>query len=161
MHELKDGLSPVLRDALILKGRIDTLGELVEVLQDLDAGFLARDDEKKDEARTPTVPHLSPPRAPRPAAPTLAPPVPTPRAHPTDSNSGSYGDVPMNLSAAEKERRRAERMARGECTYCGTLGHFRAECPRRKDKEARDLRIAQLSFSAPVVESGNSQSHSA
>jgi hypothetical protein len=31
-------------------------------------------------------------------------------------------------------------------TYCGTMGHFRAECPRRLAKEARDLRVAQLGF---------------
>jgi hypothetical protein len=62
--------------------------------------------------------------------------------------SGSYGDAPMNLSTAERERRCTERMARGECTYCGTLGQFHAECPRRKEKEARDLRIAQLGVSA-------------
>jgi hypothetical protein len=31
-------------------------------------------------------------------------------------------------------------------TYCGTTGHFRAECPRRLAKEARDLRVAQLGF---------------
>jgi hypothetical protein len=163
MHELKDGLSSVLRDALILKGRIDTLGELVEVLQDLNAGFRARDDEKKDEALTAAPPRTH--RTPRTTSATTATPAtlaPALRGHPTDSNSGSYGDAPMNLSTAERERRRTERMARGECTYCGTLGHFRAECPRRKEKAARDLRIAQRGFSGTAAPgSANVQSHAA
>jgi hypothetical protein len=103
MHELKDGLSPFLRDALILKGRMETLGELVEVLQELDAGFRARDDEKKDEARTVAPPstHRAPPTiSTTPTTPTPAPLTPSSRAHRTDSNSGSYGDAPMNLSTA-------------------------------------------------------------
>jgi hypothetical protein len=93
MHELKDGLSPILRDALILKGRIETLGYLVKVLQVLDAGFRARHDEKKDEARTTAPP--STPRAPRP---TPAPLAPASRGHPTGSNSGVTDPVPPDLS---------------------------------------------------------------
>jgi hypothetical protein len=79
----------------------------------------------------------------------------------------SYGDVPMNLSASERQQRRAERMARGECTYCGVPGHFRVQCAQRLAKEARDLRVAQLSFSGPVTSapvtpvSGNAQSPTA
>ena len=41
----------------------------------------------------------------------------------------------MDLSAtqrtAKKNRIRQERMARGECLYCGTVGHFLHECPER------------------------------
>jgi hypothetical protein len=76
----------------------------------------------------------------------------------------------MNLSsAAERQGRRSESMSREECTSCGTLGHFRAECPRRLAKEARDLRMAQLGFAAPAAPvsvpaasiSGNVQSRTA
>jgi hypothetical protein len=168
--ELEKGLTPDLRNALILRGGITTFTEMVAGCREIDAAMRAL------KAENVTVKTSNPPRpaqVPRaPASPAPAPrpattPAPASPAHPTDSNSGSYGAAPMNLSASEKQQRRAGRMARGECTYCGTLGHFRAECAQRLAKEARDLRIAQLGFAAPVPapapapESGNAQSPTA
>jgi hypothetical protein len=70
----------------------------------------------------------------------------------------------MNLSSAERLRIRNERMAKGECTYCGVLGHFRKECAKRLAKEARDLRVAAVTAapaSAVPVESENELSYAA
>jgi hypothetical protein len=158
MFELEKGLTTDLRNALIMRGGITTLAEMVAGCREIDAAMRAL------QAEQVTVKTSNPPRpaqaprapappapAPRPAAPRpAATPAPASPAHPTDSNSGSYGAAPMNLSASEKQQRRAGRMARGECTYCGTLGHFRADCALRLAKEARDLRIAQLGFAEPV-----------
>jgi len=49
----------------------------------------------------------------------------------------------MDLSAtqrtAEKNRIRQVRMARSECLYCGTVGHFLRECPERAASRNRSL----------------------
>jgi hypothetical protein len=156
-QQLEDGLTPAWKNTLILRGGITTLAQMVAACQEIDAAFRAQDAEQGTQATTRPTNQLRP--QPRPA------PAPTPSttspAHPTDTNSGNYGAAPMNLSAAEKQKRRAERMARGECTSCGTLGHFRINCPQRLAKEARDLRIAQIvpSLLAPV--SGNASSPTA
>jgi hypothetical protein len=149
--ELEKGLTPDFRNALIMRGGITTFTEMVAGCREIDAAMRALNAENVT-VKTPNPPRPAQvPRAPAPPAPRPATtPAPASPAHPTDSNSGSYGAAPMNLSASEKQQPRAGRMARGECTYCGTLGHFRADCPQRLAKEARDLRIAQLGFAAPV-----------
>jgi len=43
---------------------------------------------------------------------------------------------------AEKNRIRQERMAQGECLYCGTVGHFLRECPERAASRNRHLPMA-------------------
>jgi hypothetical protein len=52
----------------------------------------------------------------------------------------------MDLSATQKNadrtRIRQERMAKGECIYCGNLGHFLRECPRRAAAQTRRLTVA-------------------
>jgi len=52
----------------------------------------------------------------------------------------------MDLSAtqrtAEKNRIRQERMAQGECLYCGTVGHFLRECPECAASRNRGLAMA-------------------
>jgi hypothetical protein len=102
---------------------------------------------------------VAPLTASRPAAPR---PAAAPVGHPTDANSDNYGPTPMNLSAADRLRMRNERMARGECTYCSVLGHFRLEYGKRLAKEARDLRVAAVT-AAPVApaELRNELSHAA
>ena len=61
----------------------------------------------------------------------------------------------MDISAAQKQAKREriyqERRSGGLCTYCGTAGHFRATCPRRK---RRPLAVAEatLTPTAPHVE---------
>jgi hypothetical protein len=154
-QQLEDGLTPVLRNAVIFRGGISTLNQLITACRELDAAFRASNDDQGVQSllRAANAPHRSP-QAPRAATQTSQPAQSTPAfsspAHPTDANSGSYGDVPMNLSASEKQQRRSERMARGECTYCGVLGHFRATCAKRLAKENRDLRGAQASLSTPA-----------
>jgi len=90
--------------------------------------------------------------------PTLAP------ANPMGTNSGHYGVAPMDLSAmqrtAEKNRIRQECMARGECLYCGTVGHFLRECPERAASRNRHLAMAATinTTSEPVAAIPNEQS---
>jgi hypothetical protein len=147
-----------------------TLAELIELCVEYDARHGATSIEVAATPRPSPVASSSrpgPPRAAfvaplaasRPAAPR---PAAAPVGHPTDAHSGNYGPAPMNLSAAERLRMRNERMARGECTFCGVLGHFRLECGKRLAKEARDLRVAAVT-AAPVApaESGNELSHAA
>jgi hypothetical protein len=56
----------------------------------------------------------------------------------------------MELSAArreaERQRIREERMAKGQCTYCGSDQHFRLDCPRRLAADARRMRAAEASL---------------
>jgi hypothetical protein len=166
-QQLEDGLTPALKNPLILRGGITTLAQMVTACQEIDAAFRAQEAEQVTQATThPTNQPRPQPQVPRSAPASTPAPAPIPSAtslaHPTDANSGNYGAAPMNLSAAEKQKRRAERMARGECTYCGTLGHFRINCAQRLAKEARDLRIAQLEFSSPAAPaSGNALSPTA
>jgi hypothetical protein len=148
-QQLEDGLTPALKNALILRGGITTLTQMVAACQEIDAAFRAQEAEQ-GTARPTNQPRSEAPRPASTTAPASTPTAPSP-AHPTYTNSGNYGAAPMNLSAAEKQKRRAERMVRGECTYCGTLGHFRINCAQRLAKEARDLRIAQLEPSTPAA----------
>jgi len=52
----------------------------------------------------------------------------------------------MGLSAAlrdaKRRRIREERLARGQCVYCGDEGHFRRYRPRRAAVEAYRMRMA-------------------
>jgi hypothetical protein len=146
-QQLEDGLTPALKNAIILRDGITTLTQMVAACQEMDAAFCAQEAEQ-GTTRSTNQPR-PPNQAPRPV-PASTPTGPS-SVHPTDTNSGNYGAAPMNLSAAEKQKHRTERMARGECTYCGTLGHFRINCAQRLAKEARDLRIAQLGPSTPAA----------
>jgi hypothetical protein len=170
--QLNEGLTAQMKRSLEYRPRPRTLAELIELCVEYDARHRATSIEV---AATPPVrpsPAASssrpgPSRAafvapgPLPASrPAASRPAAAPVAHPTDANSGNYGPAPMNLSAADRLRMRNERMARGECTYCGVLGHFRLECGKRLAKEARDLRVAAVT-TAPPAESGNELSHAA
>jgi hypothetical protein len=174
---LKDGLTTQMRRSLEYRPVAKTLAELISLCVEYDARHraAAAEEAAKKPARPAPVASVSRPVASsssassssRPAASFSAPRPAATVAHPTDANSGHYGTTPMNLSSAERLQVRNERMARGECTYCGVLGHFRKECAKRLAKEARDLRAAAV-FAAPAApavavpaESGNALSHAA
>jgi len=69
------------------------------------------------------------------------------------TNSRHYGVAPMGLSATqrttEKNHLRQERMARGECLYCRTVGHFLRECPERAASWNRRLAMAATVNTTP------------
>jgi hypothetical protein len=177
--QLNEGLTAQMKRSLEYRPRPLTLAELIELCVEYDARHRATAIEFA--ATTPARPSptasssrpsasraavVAPLPASRPAAsrPAASRPAAAPVAQPTDANSGNYGPAPMNLSAAERLRMRNERMARGECTYCGVLGHFRLQCGKRLAKEARDLRVAAITAapaSAVPAESENVLSHAA
>jgi len=51
-------------------------------------------------------------------------------------------DLLATQRTGEKNRIRQECMARGECLYCGTVGHFLCECPERAASRNRRLAMA-------------------
>jgi len=137
-EQLYEGLSDEIKDALVTsRPRSDSLGHLIQICRELDNRIRARAAERVQPGRTQRLPRSGPSSA---STPTLAP------ANPTGTNSGQYGVAPMDLSAtqrtAEKNRIRQERMARGECLYCGTVGHFLRECPERAASRNRRLAMA-------------------
>jgi len=137
-EQLYEGLSDEIKDALVTsRPRSNSLGHLIQICRELDNRIRARATERVHPGRTQRLPHSGPSSA---STPTLAP------ANPTGTNSGQYGVAPMDLSAtqrtAEKNRIRQERMARGECLYCGTVGHFLRECPERAASRNRRLAMA-------------------
>lgn len=141
-EQLYEGLSDEIKDALVTsRPRSDSLVHLVQTCRELDNRIRARAAERTATSRTQRPPRSG-------IAVASEPNTPTPAAsnNPTGSNSGHYGAAPMDLSAtqrtAEKNRIRQERMARGECVYCGATGHFLRECPKRAASQARRLAMA-------------------
>jgi len=137
-EQLYEGLSDEIKDALVTSHpRSDSLGHLIQICGELDNLFRARAVERVQPGRTQRLPHSAPSSA---RTPTMAP------ANPTGSNSALYGVAPMDLWAtqrtAEKNRIRQECMARGECLYCGTVGHFLREYPERAASRNRRLAMA-------------------
>ena len=139
--QLYEGLSDEIKDALVTSHpRSDSMGHLVQICWVLDNRIRARAAERIITSHTPR-PSCSGTTV--PSAATI--PAPT-TPNPTGTNSGHYGAAPMDLSAtqrtAEKNRIRQERMARGECLYCGTVGHLLRECPKRAASQNRRLAVA-------------------
>jgi len=137
-EQLYEGLSDEIKDALVTSSpRSDSLSHLIQICHELDNRIRARAVERVQPGRTQRLPCSGPFSA---STPTLAP------ANPTGTNSGHYGVVPIDLSTtqwtAEKNRIRQERMARGECLYCGTVGHFLRECPERAASRNHHLAMA-------------------
>jgi len=138
---LYEGLLDEIKDALVTsRPRSNSLGHLIQICRELDNRIRARAVERVQSGRTQRLLCSGPSSA---STPTLAP------ANPTGTNSGQYGVAPMDLSAtqwtAEKNRIKQERMARGECLYCGTVGYCLRECP-----EHTALRNSHLAMAATV-----------
>jgi hypothetical protein len=156
--QLYEGLSEEMKDALLHRAASDdTLAAFVNLCKDVDNRIRARAEERKPSSSRPTVTttnHRSNPRPHAPSSSTATAPATTGN-HPTNSNSGNYGPAPMELSAArreaERQRIREERMAKGQCTYCGSDQHFRLDCPRRLAAEARRVRAAEASLVATAT----------
>ena len=133
-----EGLSDEIKDALVTsRPQSNSRGHLIQICRELVNRIRTRAAEWVQPGHTQRLPCSGPSSA---STPTLAP------ANPTGTNSGHYGVAPMDLSAmqrtAEKNRIRQERMARGECLYCGTVGHFLHECPERAASRNRRLAMA-------------------
>ena len=78
----------------------------------------------------------------------------TPSSTPHITSNPTYlSAAPIDISAAQKQAEREriyqERRSGGLCTYCGTAGHFRAVCPRRR---RRLLVTAEATITPPRVE---------
>ena len=161
-EQLYEGLSDEIKDTLVTTcPRSDSLGHFVQTCRELDNRIRARAAERssKNNQRPParfgtatTNPSTTAPAAPK---------------NPTGTNSGHYGAAPMDLSATQKNsertRIRQERMAKGECLYCGEVGHFLRECPRRAAAQARRLTMAAATVTtdpAPTPEVTNSTEQS-
>jgi len=126
-EQLYEGLSDEIKDALVTsRPRSDSLGHLIQICRELDNRIHVRAAEWIQAGRTQRLPRSGPSSA---STPTLAP------ANPMGTNRRHYGVAPMDLSAkqrtAENNRVRQECMARGECLYCGTVGHFLRKYPER------------------------------
>jgi len=137
-EQLYKGLSDEIKDALVTsRPRSDSLGHLIQICRELDNRIRVRAAEWVQAGRTQRLPRSGPSSA---STPTLVP------ANPMGTNRGHYGVAPMDLSAkqrtAENNRVRQERMARGECLYCGTVGHFLRKCPERATSRNRHLAMA-------------------
>jgi hypothetical protein len=82
--------------------------------------------------------------------------------NPTGTNSGYYGAAPMDLSAApksvERNRIKQERIAKGECIYCGNTGHYLRECPQCTAAHARCLTMAAATITVDEVTPSTEQS---
>jgi hypothetical protein len=142
-EQLYEGLSDEIKDALVTtRPRSDSLTHFVQTCRELDNRIRARAAERAPSSKN----NQRPPA--RFGTTTTNPPTPAPTTpkNPTGTNSGHYGAAPMDLSATQKNpekiRIRQERMARGECLYCGEVGHFLRECPRRAAAQARRLTVA-------------------
>jgi hypothetical protein len=150
--QLYEGLSEEMKDALTHREATDdTLTAFINLCKDVDNRIRARAEERKPSASSrPSVTTTSHRSTPRPTASTAPAAPATSGNHPTNSNSGNYGPAPMELSAArreaERQRIREERMAKGQCTYCGSDQHFRLDCPRRLAADARRMRAAEASL---------------
>ena len=135
-----------LKDLLLSYDCPDDWPLYIQLLQRLDSKLRQREAEKKKETTN------TPSRATQSSSSSMATPSPT--VHVT-SNPAHLGPASMDLSAAQKQAEREciyqERRSGGLCTYCGTAGHFRAACPRRK---RRLLAVAEatLTPTAPRVE---------
>jgi hypothetical protein len=141
-EQLYEGLSDEIKDALVTtRPRSDSLGHFVQTCRELDNRIRARAAERASSKTNQRPPNRVGTTTTNPSTP--APATPT---NPTGTNSGHYGAAPMDLSATQKNtdrtRIRQERMARGECIYCGNVGHFLRECPRRAAAQARRLTAA-------------------
>jgi len=137
-EQLYKGLLDEIKDVLVTsRPRSDSLGHLIQICWELDNRIRARAVERIQPGHTQRLPCSGPSSA---TTPTLAP------ANPMGTNSGHYGVAPMDLSAtrrtAEKNRIRQERMARRECPYCRTVGHFLRECPKCAASRNRRLAMA-------------------
>ena len=143
---LRQGMAENLKDLLLSYDCPDEWTQYIQLPQRLDSKLRLRDAEmKKETTHTPT---RNIPAAPSSLA-TLSP-----TTHIT-SNLAYLGPAPMDLSAAqtqaEWERIYQERRIGGLCTYCGTAGHCRAACPRRK-RPPLAVAEATLMTTAPHVE---------
>jgi hypothetical protein len=144
-EQLYEGLSEEIKDALITtRPKQSTLKAFIQTCKELDNRIRARNAERNSSRSTPRPPFRST-TASTSGSTTQTPPTSIPR-NPTATNSGYYGAAPMDLSAtqknAERNRIKQERIARGECIYCGITGHFLRECPQRAAAHARRLTMA-------------------
>jgi hypothetical protein len=154
--QLYEGLSEEMKDALLHRAASDdTLAAFINLCKDVDNRIRARAEERKPPLSRSTVTTTSHRSTHRPSAPATSTAPATTGNHPTNSNSGNYGPVPMELSAArreaERQRIRDERMAKGQCTYCGSDQHFRLDCPRRIAADARGVRATEASLVTTVI----------
>jgi hypothetical protein len=147
---LRQGLSQELKTLLINHKEPEVLEEFVDLCQFLDSKRLALAQESR--------PSPAPPRTTSGSIGNRAPMQTTPRVTSTATPTTATGTAPgpMDLSAgqrdAERQRIRNERMARGECLYCGQSGHLRLDCPRRAAMEAcrAGLRAAEANTAVVV-----------
>jgi len=137
-EQLYKGLLDEIKDALVTsRPQSNSLGHLIQICRELNNRICARATERVQPGRTQRLPCSRPSSA---STPTLAP------ANPTGTNSRQYRVAPMDFSAkqrtAEKNHIRQERVAQGECLYCGTVGHYLHECPERAASRNRSLAMA-------------------
>ena len=153
MAPLRQGMAGNLKDLLLSYDCPDDWPSYIRLLQRLNSKLRQSEAEKKKETtNTPSRATLSSSSATSSSTPHII------------SNPSYLGPAPMDLSAAQKQAEREriyqERCSRGLCTYCGTAGHFRVVCPRRK---RRPLVTAEATI-APAEEAptpGQDQSHAA
>jgi hypothetical protein len=136
---LREGLSIVLKDALLFIEEKEEFGAYVTQLQNMDNRIHARAQEAK-------VAKVAKPRN------TTAPALNSTYHAPTRPDEPSFrpgGTVPMALDASRRisAEERQRRMQEGLCAYCAGSGHFARECP---NKRPRPLRIAETSAPAPA-----------
>jgi len=131
-NALRRGLSEELKDTLAQNpNQPEDLQQFVHLCNRLDNQIRARKAEKRgDDYRPRPAPVTAPRGAPAAAPAPASAPAPTP--HPTNTNSGSYGAAPMDLSANRRRNTPEERqkcMAEGRCLNCHGFGHLARECP--------------------------------
>jgi len=137
-EQLYEGLSDEIKDALVTScPRSDSMGHLIQICRELDNRIRARTAERSAGPSNQRSPRSG---TAGPTAPVPAPP------NPTGTNSGHYGAAPMDLSTtqrtAERNHIKQEHIARGECIYCGTAGHFLRKCSERAATRARRSAMA-------------------
>lgn len=146
---LYKGLSEELKDLLVNYDLPDNWTAYHQLLLRLDCKLAQRAAEKRPKGSSAPAIKTTPARAPV-----------IPVSERTTANPNYHGPAPMDLSAAAKEaerqRRYNERRSAGLCTFCGDGGHFRAECPRRRNNPVRaaEAALAPADIPAPA-ESGN------